>query len=47
MSRIVTGVPNVVVYAAVLGAGYYFFVYETDEAKAKREALKRQQGMRR
>ncbi len=42
---IISGVPNMVVYLAAAGAAYYFFVYETDEAKAKRLAIERQRGM--
>ena len=36
MARFVSGVPNIVVYAAGAGLLYYFFVYETEEQKAKR-----------
>ena len=47
MRRIISAVPNVVVYVAAAGAIYYFLIYETDEDKAvrlKRDALARQQG---
>ena len=47
MGRIVSGIPNAVVYVAGAAAIYYFFIYETDEDKAKRlqkEAASRQRG---
>ena len=42
---IISGVPNMVVYLAAAGAAYYFFVYETDEAKALRLAKERRAGL--
>ena len=35
---IIKGLPDVVVYLAVAGAAYYFFIYESDEDKDKRLA---------
>ena len=46
-ARIISGVPNMIVYAAGVGALYYFFIYETDEQKAQRiqrDATARQRG---
>ena len=39
---IIKGVPDVVVYLAIGGAAYYFFIYESDEDKAKRLAKEKQ-----
>ena len=36
MGRMISGVPNAIVFIAAAGAAYYFFVYESDDAKAKR-----------
>ena len=35
---IIKGVPDAVVYIAIAGAAYYFFVYESEEDKNKRLA---------
>ena len=35
---IIKGVPDAVVYIAIAGAAYYFFIYESDEDKNKRLA---------
>ena len=35
-SRFISGVDNMFVYVGGAAAFYYFFIYETDEAKAKR-----------
>jgi len=41
---IINGVPDLVVYAAAAGLAYYFFIYETDDDKAKR--LEKERGSR-
>ena len=41
---IISGVPDMVVYAAAAGLAYYFFIYETDDDKAKR--LEKERGGR-
>lgn len=49
MARIINGVPDAVVYIGGAAILYYFFIYETEEAKAKRiqaESIARQMGGR-
>ena len=49
MARLVSGVPDLVVYGGGIALLYYFFIYESDEQKAKRiqrEGLARQMGGR-
>ena len=42
---IISGLPDMVVYVAAAGLVYYVFIYETDEAKAKRLELARRKGL--
>ena len=42
---IISGVPDMVVYVAAAGLAYYFLIYETDEAKAKRLEIARRRGL--